>query len=272
MPRILVTGASGNLGGKAVAALRSSGADQLVLLDRDPAARHGVHAVDLSRADPAWTAHFEGIDVVLHLAADSRPFAGWDAVVADNVDASLNVLQAAVEARVGRFVFASSNWVLGGYRFTAEPLRPSTPPRPVNPYGAAKLFVERAGAELAAGSEMDVVALRIGYCQRGANVPGPQMGFGRWGQEMWLSNDDWAQVAVLACTVPSVPSGVVNVMSRNAGMRWDLTATEELLGYVPTGHHTPVLTASGRLAERAARCRDRWIPRESGSPVFGARW
>ena len=53
----------------------------------------------------------------------------------NNVDLSLNVLDAAHRHGVKRVVFASSNWVLAGYRFRPDPLTPTTPPLPVNAYG-----------------------------------------------------------------------------------------------------------------------------------------
>ena len=78
--------------------------------------------------------------------------------------------------------------MLGGYRFTDERLTATTPPRPVNPYGVSKLLIERVGIATGARTGMSFLALRIGYCQPGDDVPGPAMLYGRWGQEMWLSN------------------------------------------------------------------------------------
>lgn len=50
---------------------------------------------------------------------------------------------------------------------------------PVNPYGVSKLLGERLGRSYFERWGLEVVCLRIGYCQRGANRPGPQMGMGR---------------------------------------------------------------------------------------------
>jgi len=69
---------------------------------------------------------------------------------------------------------------------------------------------------------MSVLSLRIGYCQPGENRPGPHMAFGRWGQEMWLGNDDWAQAVVKSITHPFDGAAVLNIVSRNEGSRWDL--------------------------------------------------
>jgi nucleoside-diphosphate-sugar epimerase len=272
--RVLITGATGNLGAKAVAALRAIDDVEVTgIADRQAGADLGIAVVraDLSVRDDSWYGCFEGVDVVLHLAADMRPTASWESVVANNIDLSFNVLDAAERHRVGRVVFASSNWVLGGYRFRRTRLTPTTPPLPVNAYGMSKLVIERAGAALSR-SGTDFLALRIGWCQPGENRPGPHMAFGRWGQQMWLSNDDWRQAVELACTAPFEGFAVVNVMSDNAGSRWDLSETSRLLGYRPVSRHRPRLTPTRVLTDAGARLRDQVFPARTESPLFGARW
>ena len=270
--RVLITGASGNLGKKAVAALAARDDVELVQLSADtPAVATDRLRADLAVYDDTWAAAFHGVDVVLHLAGDGRPSADWATVLRSNIDVTLNVMRAAEAAHIGRFVFASSNWVLAGYRFTADPLLPSTPPRPVNPYGVSKLVVERIGFATAARTGMAFLALRIGYCQPGTNEPGPHMAFGRWGQEMWLSNEDWAHAVEQACTADVTGAAIVNVMSANRGMRWDLEETARRIGYRPRRRHTPRLTAATRLGDLAARARDA-ARRPMVAPAIGGRW
>jgi nucleoside-diphosphate-sugar epimerase len=271
---VLITGATGNLGAKAVAALRALDDVKVIGIANAPAkADLGITVVfaDLSIADKTWDKWFDDVDVVLHLAADMRPVASWDSVIANNIDLSLNVLDAAERHGVGRVVFASSNWVLGGYRFRSDALTPATPPKPVNAYGASKLVIERAGAVLARRGT-DFLALRIGWCQPGDNRPGSHMAFGRWGQQIWLSNDDWRQAVQLSCTAPFEGFAVVNVMSDNAGSRWDLSDTHRLLGYSPTSRRTTRLSPYRHLLDVGARVRDTVFPVRTESPPFGARW
>lgn len=274
MTRVVVTGSAGNLGRKAVRALVGVVGAEVVGIDTRPADEPRVHSVvaDLGAYDASWASAFAGADAVLHLAADPRPVASWSEVQRANVDVSLHVLRAAEEHGVGRVVFASTNWVLGGYRFTSTALTPTTPPRPVNPYGYAKAATERDCLAFHARSGIGVLVLRIGWCQPGDNRPGPHMAFGRWGQELWLSNEDWAQAVVGACTAPFTGVEIVNVMSDNAGMRWDLADTERVLGYRPLSHHTPQLTPRTRLAEQAARLRDRGLRPLADALGTGARW
>ena len=59
------------------------------------------------------------------------------------------------------------------------------------------------------------------------------MAMGRWGQEMWLSDRDFLAGMICAIKVKDVGFAALNLMSDNPGMRWDLTATKETIGYVP---------------------------------------
>ena len=273
--RVLVTGAAGNFGRKAIAALIELDDVVAIGVDGGPAGDLGpetelIHA-DLSTYDCSWARRFDDVDVVLHLAADPRPNATSQEVLRSNLDLSHHVIRAAEEHGVKRFVFASSNWVLGGYRFTRNTLTPATPPRPVNPYGFSKLATERAGAAVTGRSGMSFLALRLGWCQPGDNLPGPHMAFGRWGQELWLSNDDWRQVVHQTCTMPVAGFAIVNVMSDNAGMRWDLSDADRLLRFRPLSRHVPRISVRGYLTDSAARLRDSVAP-ANGTPRFGARW
>jgi NAD+ dependent glucose-6-phosphate dehydrogenase len=272
MPRIIVTGSTGNLGAKAIAALASQSDIEVVRIGRNTAGGPGVIPAALEVWNADWARHFEKIDCVLHLAADPRPAGDWTTIRPLNIDLSLNILRAAEEHRVPRFVFASSNWVLGGYRFRSERFNSALPPMPVNPYGSSKLFIERCGMAWAARTALSFLALRIGYCQPGDNVPGAHMAFGRWGQEMWLGNRDWAQAALKAVTAPFESAAVINIVSRNAGMRWDLDEARAAIGYEPVESHRPTLGTAGRLREFAASLRERLIPQGAAAVAFGARW
>ena len=88
----------------------------------------------------------------------------------------MNVFQAARRNGAKRLVFASSNWVMAGYRFGTERLTTDLPPWPINPYGHSKLFGERVGRSFAEQHNLSVIAFRIGWCQREhGNRPGPHM-------------------------------------------------------------------------------------------------
>ncbi len=107
--------------------------------------------------------------------------------------------------------------------------------RDSTPYGSAKLFGERLGKCFADAHGLSVIAVRIGWVQVGENRPQditPDRD--TWFRLMWLSNRDYCHLmerCLLAELV--VPFVVVNGMSANTGMRWDIGYTRRLLGYEP---------------------------------------
>jgi UDP-glucose 4-epimerase len=230
---VLITGACGNIGRK----LRDAWTDvyDLVLIDKvaddDDA---DVIVADLEDMDDDWITHFHGVDTVVHLAADPDAEAEWDELIGPNLDALANVFNAAALAGVERIIFASSNHVMGGYRHLDDhPITVERDPLPDGPYGAAKLFGERLGQSLARSFDLTFIALRLGWVQQGCNRPETLPD--DWSRKHWLSNSDL--VRLFDCAVEAEIEDrsfvVVNGMSRNHGMRWDLSDAAELLGYLP---------------------------------------
>jgi hypothetical protein len=259
---ILITGASGSIGGKLAVHFRQSSCPDLRLLSRSTRGDPGVIVADLSCWDDRWVEHFAGVDTVIHMAADPSSRASWESVQRLNIDLTLNVLEAARQHHVRRVVFGSSNWVMTGYRFTTERLTTDLPPWPINPYGHSKLFGERAGRSLAARTGISFIAFRIGWCQREpGNRPGPHMAQGTWGQQMWLSDRDLCQAMERAVVVDDVPFAVLNLMSDNPGMRWDIETTRKTIGYQPRDGHTAVVDEQMRRNEEAVQ-RTRVLARE----------
>jgi uronate dehydrogenase len=243
---VLITGAGGNLGSKLRAHFMLQGWT-LRLLDLDPRGDAAITAADLSVWNESWTTQFAGVDVVLHLAGDPSPRASWASVQRLNIDLTQNVYEAAARNGVRRLVFASSNWVMAGLRPGEGPIDTEAAPYPINPYGTSKLIGERLGRSYHERWGLQVICFRIGYCQRGENRPGPQMGMGSWGQLMWLSNHDLCHGMERAVLAKGISFAVLNLMSDNPGMRWDLTATRKAIGYAPSDGAAPEMTKA--LAE-----------------------
>jgi len=244
---VLITGAAGNLGGKLRRHLE--GRRELRLVDIAAGGDPGVTSADLARWDERWAALFRGVDVVVHLAADATAAQVWPKLVGPNIDALINVYEAAAQAGCKRVVFASSNHVMGGYQDLAEPARlttdiPALPGtryvaegerRDSTPYGAAKFFGERLGKCYADTRGLETVAVRIGWIKPAANraedIP-PERG--EWFRLMWISNRDFCSLMERAIDA-DLPSRfvVVNGMSANTAMRWDIDYTRRVLGYEP---------------------------------------
>jgi uronate dehydrogenase len=244
---VVITGAAGNLGGKLRRHLE--GRHDLRLLDLDARGDAGIVRADLSQWDPTWVVQFEGADAVVHLAADPTAQQTWPNLVGPNVDATVHVYQAAARSGVKRLVYASSNHVMGGYKDDPVPARLTTdlPPRPgaryvvdgqerdSSAYGAAKLFGERLGKCYADAHGLSVIAVRIGWVRPGENraqdVPAER---GDWFRLMWLSNRDYCALMEGCLSAdPDLRFAVVNGMSANTGMRWDISYTRLMVGYEP---------------------------------------
>ncbi|HQZ11378.1 MAG TPA: NAD(P)-dependent oxidoreductase [Devosia sp.] len=250
--KILITGAAGNIGAKFAAHARKAGYE-LVLLDRDGG--EGILAADLAVWDKKWAKQFKGVDTVLHFAASPSGSSTWDMVMGANIAATQNMLRAARDAKVRRVVFASTNQVVLGYRFDEAVTSVTTdlPPKPLSPYGISKLMGEEMGRAFAGETGISFIALRIGYFQRGENLPGPHMAIGVWGQSMWLSNRDMMHALVRSIEAEDVPFAIVNLVSNNPQMRWDLKHTRKVLGYKPKDGHAPVIDASVEAEDKKAR-------------------
>lgn len=109
--RVVVTGATGNVGTSVLAALRDEPqVDEIVALARRPATfedpRVRSVAADVSRDDLTEALH--GADAVIHLAWLIQPSRDETTTRATNVDGSARVFAAAARAGVGAIVYASS--------------------------------------------------------------------------------------------------------------------------------------------------------------------
>ena len=254
---LVITGASGNLGGKLVAALRQE--HTLRCLDL----KEGENSIsaDLSSYEDHWSRQFKDADTVLHFAGEPQPTASWTAVQRGNIVATWNVLRAAKDHKVRRVIFASSNQVMAGYRFQNTRITTELPPTPLNPYAVSKLFCEETGRAFSSETGISFIALRIGNIQPGENIPHAGMGLGLWGQQMWLSNPDFVDGVRAAILAPEVPFAIVNLVSNNPGMPWDLAYTQKVLGFLPRDSFAPDLSP-GDLAEEEAARHTRIVPGE----------
>ena len=79
------------------------------------------------------------------------------------------------------------------------------------------------------------------------------MAYGSWGQQMWLSDRDICHGMERAVLAQDVPFAILNLMSDNPGMRWDIEQTREVIGYQPGDGHAAVLSQEERAFEERAR-------------------
>lgn len=168
--KVLITGASGRIGGHLVEEGRARGW-QLRLLQRGssqalPEPEPDVEVITGSVANLADVrTAVADVDAVCHLAALMPP-ADNDALFETNVRGTFNVLEALRESRSRpRLVFASSDATYGtgqSERAYPEPIEEGVPPQPTNFYGATKVACERMVADYRRLYALDYVTLR--YC------------------------------------------------------------------------------------------------------------
>jgi UDP-glucose 4-epimerase len=170
--RVLVTGGCGFIGSTLVPLLLERSAqvrilDNLVAGGPEPPAQAELTVGDVRNPEDLERAA-RGCDAIVHLAAAGNvPDSITDPVANFEVNArgTLNVLRAAVDAKVRRLVFASTGGALIG---AAEPpVDEESVPRPLSPYGASKLAGEGYLHAFRGSYGLDAVALRFG------NVYGP---------------------------------------------------------------------------------------------------
>ncbi|HET9738519.1 MAG TPA: NAD(P)-dependent oxidoreductase [Solirubrobacteraceae bacterium] len=145
--RILVTGSSGHLGDALVRVL-SEEAHEVVGIDILPSPSTSLVASVADRESVRRC--MEGVDAVLHAATLHKPHVGShsrQAFVDANVTGTLKLLEEAVAAGVGRFVFTSTTSAFGR-ALTPPPGAPAAwitedvVPIPRNVYGATKTAAE----------------------------------------------------------------------------------------------------------------------------------
>lgn len=258
--RVLITGATGGIGRKLCRHLEAQGRYELLRLCLNPDNDPGVTRADLATADPAWTGLLSGVDTIVHLAGNPRNQAGWDTLIAPNIDALLNVYIAAARHGVRRVVFASSVWSLYGYRFTDDPLVPSITPAPTNPYGATKLFGEQVGKCFFDQHAIETIAFRIGACRRVDNQASSRMTRGDWEQACWLSDRDMCQAMEKAIETPTVGFAILNLTSDIEGSRWSLAETRRVIGYAPQDRYRVEMLPRRRAQAAAARLAFQTLP------------
>lgn len=167
--RILITGATGFLGGSLGNALSLIGRYSLKALIRSssqtiPWAEEVFQFTDLSSIELSNNI-FDGIDVVIHCAArvhvmddtSSNPLDEFRKV---NVDGSINLAKLAARSGASRFIFISSIKVNGENTESGRVYKADDTPAPQDPYGVSKMEAEEGLKQIAAEAGMELVVIR----------------------------------------------------------------------------------------------------------------
>ncbi len=253
--------------------------------------RFTLHETLLEGA-PNLESLLDGADAIYHLAAQAGVRASWGAdfagYVEHNVLGTQKLLEAAVNAKTPRLIYASSSSVYGDVK--ELPLRESMALAPVSPYGVTKLAAEHLVHLYGKADSLSVTSLRFftvyGPRQR------PDMAFHRFlkavrdGQPITLYGDgeqtrDFTFIAdlvdVLEASVDRGQAGLVyNV---GGGQRISVLKVLEAIGQV-TGREVRIDRQAGQkgdmrdtLADTAQAARDLgFVPKTPLATGLKAEW
>lgn len=269
--KVLITGATGLLGGHLFQALQQRGEQiRALVLPVENADKLIAQGVEVARGDvtdaSTLASVVKDIGIIFHLAGMmgvNRPLADYRLV---NVTGSENLYRAAQAAGVRRFVHTSSHTVYGlGYgRFLTEQdaLRPDP-----DPYSITKAEADRLIRRLMLNSDMETVILRPGTFFG----PGDRLHFGRIAQRMkngkgviigrggntlpFCYVTDVVQGFLLAAYHEKAPGNVYNISNDHPLTQQEMfnAIADDVDGKRPTLHlpYLPIYYGS-RVAEKVA--------------------
>lgn len=256
---VLITGANGLIGNLVYAHLasqpqryssfgnarRREPSDRVTDAIYTPISDDRLRIADLTDFE-AMKRAIEGMDVVVHMAADASGHSGYDSVLNNNIIGTYNVFEASRLAGVKRVIFASTNQVVFGYRDTEpykslfalrfdevdpktiKPITHDQPARPLNDYAASKVYGEALAHQYASAHGLSCIALRIGWVTHDDDLLHPSARF------TWCSQRDIVQLVMRCIEAPaSLRFDVFFGQSNNPYNLVDIEHPRQVLGYEP---------------------------------------
>ncbi len=242
--KVLVTGASGLIGSYVIGDLGDK--YEFHGLSRRPVAGIPHTVADITDFAAVRTAS-QGMDMVLHLAAETQDYDNYEKVVAVTMGGTLNVYRAAQEVGVKRVVFGSAGSTMLGYQFDptsiyaqladnklqrmpadARMILHTDPARPADFYSVGKLFGEHTGRLFSDKYGMSVLVIRIG-----AVLPDDQPTIVRELPGFLSLRDLCSMVDKCLSAPPELKFDIFHAVSENA-RRWrDTDHAKRVLGWQP---------------------------------------
>jgi uronate dehydrogenase len=171
----------------------------------------------------------EGMDIVIHLAADPDPEADFlSSLLDNNVLSTYHMFAAAKAAGCKRFIFASSVHAVASYPRDVQ-VSADMPVRPTSMYGVSKCFGEALAAHFAVNEGLPSIAIRIGGYKFPQELDMEDRDF----IDGYLHPDDFNQLLTRCIETPGITFLIAHAISNNRFKRIDLTETRKVLGYNP---------------------------------------
>ncbi|MDU5769200.1 NAD(P)-dependent oxidoreductase [Mixta calida] len=230
--KILLTGASGRIGRTYFRAMCASYDFILTDLNRPDytiSSPHTFIQADLSIPGAAKQLLTESKpDVIVHLAGIPDANATFDKLLPANILSVTWLLEAAAATTCKRFVFASSAQTIEGYPVDVQ-IHPGMAVAPANIYGVTKCYGEALCSFYATQHGLSCVALRIGaFEHKNADALKTARDY-----SAWLSPEDAVNLITCAIEAEKITFFIGYGISNNRFKRFDLSQTQEMLGYQP---------------------------------------
>lgn len=181
MSKVVVTGGAGFIGSNLTDSLVMDGHDVHVIDNFSTGSRELVHAdkvtlheIDISSTSSGLSKVLDGAETLYHLAANADVRDGWSHPRKDfeqNVDATLNLAEAAVACGVSNFVFTSTGSIYGE-AVDIPTAETSRIPTQTSLYGASKIAAEGFLQAYAEADKFKVTIFRL------VSVLGPRYSHG----------------------------------------------------------------------------------------------
>jgi len=241
--KILVTGLAGKIG--SIVEKELSMDYKISGLDLRPAEGRTIRIANLSDYESILPA-FDGIDTVIHLAADPNHQGDWKSNLENNIIGTRNVYEASRVSNVRRLIFASSNHVVGFHPLSDNPYKQiyrgdfakvkqpikhlsTSMIRPDGYYGVSKSFGESMGSYFHDEYGLSVICIRIGWVMEPDDPT-----FSPSALALWMSHKDTADIFRKSVEAPeSVGFAIVYGMSNNTYGIWDLEPGRNILEFCP---------------------------------------
>jgi uronate dehydrogenase len=231
---VLVTGSAGRIGQAVVRELVSRG-HKVRGFDRAHTAGATDDVVGNLTDFAAVQRAMCGAGTLIHLAATPDDADFMTELLPNNFVGVYHVFEAARLAGVQRMILASSGQVVWHSRLTGPlPLGADAVVTPRYWYAAGKVFLEAAGRAFAVAHDMNVLAIRLGWCPRTAEQVA-EIPTHEWGPDVYLSPGDAGRFFACAVEAAAVnPFDIFYATSIPAKViRFDIKPAKTLLGYAP---------------------------------------
>ena len=242
--KVLVTGASGLIGGLVVSNLADK--YEFSALNRRPVEGIPYTQADIADFDAILPA-FEGIDMVVHMANYTSDSHTWERHLSAGIIGTHNLYEAARIHGVQRVVFGSTGDTMLGYErdfpygeiaggfYDKVPSEWTMktyldPTRPGSVYGACKIFCEALGHYYSDAHNISVLVIRLGAV---LDTDKPKL---RRHYPGYLSQADVVQMVDKCLEAPlSLKYDIFNAMSNNKWQWRNSDHARDVIGYEPQG-------------------------------------